>query len=297
MHHAEISYMYKLFWLPRTSLVLQCYHVRFWQWAQSVFSIGMEKLQAYWHTVLDCLHIFHYFSTRNISHTTKLPHHHARLPCTLYKPVVWGQSHGSRASSPVPSVHSTGTLLKTTMLCPPLDSDHQRRRFLSCALPILLLLNAVATCHMLPCIELTRSVDPALPSQCAQIQVPFVCNPFCLCVCWLLKHHATQVFVQTIYRMMARLTCLPKGNCLVENWYDFHEEAVNKRWWITVTLRSAASISGILTQQCRQTQTSWCLAASPSIFISTSCQQCRDALSKSCKNRFGQELLVLQKCV
>lgn len=60
------------------------------------FTIGIRKWQAYYTRLSTFFH-------KNISHTTKLPHHHAQLPCTLCKPVVWGQSHGSRASSPVPS--------------------------------------------------------------------------------------------------------------------------------------------------------------------------------------------------
>ena len=128
----------KLFWLPRTpcsfDLILSCPVLALSTWFPCVCHWNVK--------ITDILYTSTYFSQE-----FAFP---ARLPCTLYKAVVWGQSHGSRASSHVPSVQSTGTLLKTTMLWPRLDSDHHRRLFLSCALPILLLLHAVATCHMLP---------------------------------------------------------------------------------------------------------------------------------------------------
>ena len=99
MRNADISYLCTYLcpnWLPRTA----------WSFNAIMSGLGSEhtlrlplEFENDRHPIPDLAHFFH----KNISHTTKLPHHHAQLPCTLCKPVVWGQSHGSRASSPVPS--------------------------------------------------------------------------------------------------------------------------------------------------------------------------------------------------
>lgn len=177
MRNADISYLCTYLcpnWLPRTA----------WSFNAIMSGLGFEhtlrlplEFENDRHTIPDLAHFFTKTFPTPPSCLTIMRSclvHYVNLSCedSLMEAVP-------AALCPA-SVHSTGTLLKTTTLCPLLDSDHQRTWFLSCALPILLLLNAVATCHMLPCIELTRSFDPAMPSQCAQIQVRFVSNPFCL---------------------------------------------------------------------------------------------------------------------
>ena len=84
MRNADISYLCTYLcpnWLPRTA----------WSFNAIMSGLGSEhtlrlplEFENDRHPIPDLAHFFH----KNISHTTKLPHHHAQLPCTLCKPVV-----------------------------------------------------------------------------------------------------------------------------------------------------------------------------------------------------------------